>query len=188
MSAGHAITIISCIPAATTTKSTSSVPPSTPPPTQTLPTLSPTYTSCPTGVAAAILPRSSGPPIHALDGWAKNTWLQQSKTSSSAILGPADSKGWFLPLGGTIRLIQGACVSLYPSLNVQDAATSYKPLTFDVIPKTKSWTYAGGDSTLTLNGTNVFIACADGSLYFQTGKDFPAGNCTATRLTTRTDI
>ncbi|KAG9090535.1 hypothetical protein FS749_000469 [Ceratobasidium sp. UAMH 11750] len=158
--------------------------PTTPTPTTVTPT-TPINTCGPSVVAGALLPRASGPPIHALDGWAKDTWLQKSKTSSNAILGPASSKGWYLP-SSTIRLIYGICPQfLY--LNVLNASTSYKPMSFDIAAKTSNWNY-GGDGTLTINGTNTFITCSDGALYFQTGKDLPAGNCTTTRLTTHTDI
>ncbi|KAG8795257.1 hypothetical protein FRC12_016604 [Ceratobasidium sp. 428] len=177
-----------CIPAAisTTHSATSRLPPPTPVPTTT-PVPTPTTTT-PSGTACALMPRSTGPPIHALDGWAKNTWLQKSKTSNDAVLGPAISKGWFLP-GNTLRLIYGSSnCDPWRYCNVLDASTSYKPLSFDSTPKTSNWGYSGPDGTLTINGTNSFIACDNGALYFQTGKDFPAGNCTTTRLTTRTDI
>ncbi|KAG8730474.1 hypothetical protein FRC12_020255 [Ceratobasidium sp. 428] len=161
-----------------------SVPTSTSAPTVTSTTATATSTGCVASkVAGALMPRSSGPPIHALDGWAKGTWLQKSKTSSDAILGPNSSKGWFLP-AGTIRLIYGTCPQfLY--LNVLDAKTSYKPLSFDNNVKTTDWNYSGADGAISRSGNTTFIACDTGALYFQTGKDFPKGNCTTTRLTTR---
>ncbi|KAG8793659.1 hypothetical protein FRC12_002063 [Ceratobasidium sp. 428] len=141
----------------------------------------------PTPRAAALQPRASGPPIHALDGWAKNTWLQKSKTTNDAVLGPASSKGYFLPMGNSIRLISGGSVTQFPSFNVLDAPTSYKPLSFDNVTKTSNWSY-GGDGTLTINGVNTFVACDNGALFFQTGKALPTGNCTTTRLTTNPNI
>ncbi|KAG8749665.1 hypothetical protein FRC12_013293 [Ceratobasidium sp. 428] len=160
---------------------------STPAPTVTATTPTATSTSCVASkVAGALMPRSSGPPIHALDGWAKGTWLQKSKTSSDAILGSENSKGWYLP-AETIRLIYGTCPQfLY--LNVLDANTSYKPLSFDINVKTTDWNYSGADWAISRSGNTTFITCDTGALYFQTGTDFPKGNCTTTRLTTRPGI
>ncbi|QRV83107.1 Fungal cellulose binding domain protein [Ceratobasidium sp. AG-Ba] len=156
-------------------------------PTATTTTTTATSTGCvASNAAGALMPRASGPPIHALDGWAKDTWLQKSKTSSNAILGPAISKGWYLP-ASTIRLIYGTCPQfLY--LNLVDASTSYKPLSFDISAKTTNWNYVGADWAISLNGSTAFITCDTGALYFQTGTELPPGNCTTTRLTTRSDI
>ncbi|KAG8793208.1 hypothetical protein FRC12_003498 [Ceratobasidium sp. 428] len=173
-----------CIPSTSSSSTKAPVTPTPTPTPTTTSTTTPTSICGPFRVAGALMPRTTGPPIHALDGWAKNTWLQVSKTSSAATLGPASSRGWFLP-NGIIRLIGWGCPQ-FTYFNILDASTSYKPMSFDDTIKTSTWSY-GGDGTLTFNGTNKFISCDNGALYFQTGKDFPSGNCTTTRLTILTD-
>ncbi|KAF8598425.1 hypothetical protein BDV93DRAFT_512531 [Ceratobasidium sp. AG-I] len=78
--------------------------------------------SCyPSVVRKALEPRSTGPPIRALDGWAAGLYLQRGN-NSTATIGPALTRGWFF-VGSTIRLIN-TCPWYF---NIHEASTSYKP-------------------------------------------------------------
>ncbi|CAE6444825.1 unnamed protein product [Rhizoctonia solani] len=149
-------------------------------------TVAPTIiTSCAPSVArAALQPRSTGPPIVALDGWAAGSYLQKASGSDAAILGSASSRGWFLT-AGSIRLIYWGSSSCAPYLflNIKTAGTSYKPLAFEASGTTFDWSFSGSNGTLsTPSGFNTFVTCSGGALYLQTGTDLPSGNCTTTRL------
>ncbi|CAE6451899.1 unnamed protein product [Rhizoctonia solani] len=143
-----------------------------------------TPTSCTPTATGALKPRSTGPPIIALDGWAAGSYLQKAQDSNAAILGPASTRGWYLP-GGAIRLIYWnvpwGC-DPYLFLNTKPAETSYKPLAFEVVGTKFDWGYSGPNNTVSTNGFNTFVTCSNGALYLQTGSDLPSGNCTTTRL------
>ncbi|CAE6356990.1 unnamed protein product [Rhizoctonia solani] len=144
----------------------------------------PVTTGCAPTATGALKPRSTGPPIVALDGWAKGSYLQKAQGSDAAILGPASTRGWYIT-SGAIRLIYWAVpwgCDPYLILNIKPATTSYKPLAFEVVGTKFDWGFNGSNNTITSNGSNIFITCSDGALYFQTGSDFPSGNCTTTRL------
>ncbi|KAF8598424.1 hypothetical protein BDV93DRAFT_609868 [Ceratobasidium sp. AG-I] len=141
-----------------------------------------TGTGCvPSPPWGALKPRSTGPPIRALDGWAAGSFLQKDAGSSAAKLGPSSSRGWFVT-ATSIRLVYICPSFLY--LNILEASTSYKPLAFEATGVTFSWTFSSTDGTIgTTTGAHSFVACSTGDLYLQTGSDLPQGNCTTTRLT-----
>lgn len=182
-----------CIPATTTTStsvvatssestSTTSAPEVTTTPTPTTTTVTsvtPSSSCVPSPPWAALKPRSTGPPIIALDGWAAGSYLQKSGTDA-ATLGPSSSRGWFVT-ALSIRLIYSCPSFLY--FNIHEAATSYKPLAFEATGTTFTWTFSGSEQVIgTTDGANTFVACSNGDLFLQTGTDFPSGNCTTTRL------
>ncbi|CEL60601.1 hypothetical protein RSOLAG1IB_03839 [Rhizoctonia solani AG-1 IB] len=141
-------------------------------------------TGCTPTATGALKPRSTGPPIVALDGWAAGSYLQKAQNSDAAILGPSSSRGWYLP-SGAIRLIYWGApwgCDPYLYLNTKLTETSYKPLAFEAVGTKFDWDYNGPNRTVSTNGFNTFVTCSDGALYLQTGSDLPSGNCTTTRL------
>ncbi|KIM32456.1 carbohydrate-binding module family 1 protein [Serendipita vermifera MAFF 305830] len=99
------------------------------------------------------------------------------------VLGPESSSGYF-NISGYIRLNS----SPYQYLNIVNATTSYKPLTFDSAATFTGWALEG-DTIITSTSSSYgrqlnFLACPASSsgyyqLYLQTGSQTPSSSCTS---------
>ncbi|KAF8745803.1 hypothetical protein RHS02_01091, partial [Rhizoctonia solani] len=142
----------------------------------------------PTGTitAGALQPRATSISLVAIDGWAAGSYLQKAQGSNAATLGPASTKGLFLADRG-IRWIDPNTTSCTPFLyfNIDPIGTDNWPLLFEPTGTTLGWNFYDPDDTLSSSGSkgiNKFVACSNGTLYFQWGPNLPSGNCTVTRL------
>ncbi|CAI6261956.1 unnamed protein product [Periconia digitata] len=106
-------------------------------------------------------------------------YLQSNPSNSSIpVLGPESNADEFT-IGGTI---QSKKTSLF--LNIAEASTSYKPLSWGASGSTTAWGLEG-DTIITVQGSSYgrqlnFLACASSSagyydLFLQTGSDQPSG-------------
>ncbi|QRW21793.1 Fungal cellulose binding domain protein [Rhizoctonia solani] len=69
--------------------------------------------------------------------------------------------------------------------NIDPIGTDNWPLLFESTGTTLGWNFYDPDDTLSSSGSkgiNKFVACSNGTLYFQWGPNLPSGNCTVTRL------
>lgn len=133
-------------------------------------TVSATATATPTGYQI----RGVSDPVYHL-------YLQS--LSGTPVLGPEASSGYF-NISGSIRLNS----SPYQYLNIVNATTSYKPLTFDSAATFTGWALEGDTiitSTSSTYGRQLnFLACPVSTsgyyqLYLQTGNDKPDSTCTS---------
>ena len=97
--------------------------------------------------------------------------------AGTPVLGPEASSGYFT-IDGTITLNNPDGSQLF--FNVDNATTSYKPLTFDKTAITTDWALEG-DTIITTNPRELnFLACATSdpnyyTVYLQDGNDNPPG-------------
>ena len=161
--ANHFIDYSQCLPGSNT-PGPSSVPPTTTPTTPTPTSVPPTTTT------RCSVPRTTGPAYQASssNSWAYGSFLQRDKVSGGPplswckhrltrghfigqpVLGPKSSRIWFQ---SSLRII-GLCPYVYG--NVDQASTSYKPLSFDGISNT-SW--SGTTALIQNQSYSNFVAC-----------------------------